>query len=359
MIDVLYETVSYLPGRAGVRGEAFGADAHAAGRAGFTTGMCGYIETLTDPSYYGQIIMQTFPMIGNYGVIPSDYEGAPGAFGYVVREKCDAPSNFRCAMTLDAFLKERGIPGISGVDTREITRIIRNSGVMNAALSDTPSFDPTALAAYRVTDALASVSRGRTEYFPAENEKYRVALIDYGAKMNIIRELTKRGASVTAYPHTGSARRNSRRRPRRGQALEGPATVHNVYEIGRIKSFSGRALFRDLSRASAHALARARNVKLKFATARQSAREGRRRRRPTPSQNHGFRRSVVPFAPPEVARLSFVNANDGSCGAWIIRRRALRCSSTPRPPRTDDTSFLFDRFCAMMDGGENNALDKR
>ena len=113
-------------------GAAFGAPAESVGELVFTTGMCGYIETLTDPSYAGQIVMQTFPLIGNYGVIEEDFEGKCAVKGYVVREYCAHPSNFRCDYDLDAFLRARGVPGICGVDTRALTRLIREKGVMNA-----------------------------------------------------------------------------------------------------------------------------------------------------------------------------------------------------------------------------------
>ena len=116
------------------RGKRIGSLKDSLGELVFTTGMEGYLETLTDPSYAGQIIMQTFPLIGNYGVIPQDFEGGCFAKGYVVRELCDAPSNFRSEGDLDSFLKEKDIPGICGVDTREITRIIREQGVMNARI---------------------------------------------------------------------------------------------------------------------------------------------------------------------------------------------------------------------------------
>ena len=119
-------------------GRAFGADCDTVGELVFTTGMCGYIETLTDPSYYGQIVLQTFPMIGNYGMIPADEEGEPALRGYVVREWCEQPSNFRCEGTVDEFLRRHGIPGICGIDTRRVTEIIRESGVMNAAICSAP-----------------------------------------------------------------------------------------------------------------------------------------------------------------------------------------------------------------------------
>ncbi|MBO5556606.1 MAG: carbamoyl phosphate synthase small subunit, partial [Oscillospiraceae bacterium] len=115
-------------------GQAIGADKESLGELVFTTGMVGYLETLTDPSYAGQIILQTFPLIGNYGVIEEDFEGESFARGYVVRELCETPSNFRSQYALDAFLKARGIPGICGVDTRAITRLLREEGVMNACL---------------------------------------------------------------------------------------------------------------------------------------------------------------------------------------------------------------------------------
>ena len=117
-------------------GRAFGADTDAVGELVFTTGMNGYIETLTDPSYFGQIVLQTYPLIGNYGMIPADFEGKCHVRGYAVREYCTAPSNFRCEGDLDTFLKEQGVPGICGIDTRAVTRRIREEGVMNARLCD-------------------------------------------------------------------------------------------------------------------------------------------------------------------------------------------------------------------------------
>ena len=132
-------------------GIRFGAGADAVGELVFTTGMCGYIETLTDPSYAGQIVMQTYPLIGNYGIIREDFEGDCCVKGYVVREWCDAPSNFRTDCDLDTFLKEQGVPGLYGVDTRELTRIIREHGVMNAAICDEVPADLTPIETYAVT----------------------------------------------------------------------------------------------------------------------------------------------------------------------------------------------------------------
>ena len=116
-------------------GISFGATGKVTGEMVFTTGMTGYLETLTDPSYYGQIVMQTFPLIGNYGVIPPDFESEkPHIKAYVVREYCEQPSNFRNEKTIDTFLKDNNVVGVYGVDTRELTKIIRESGVMNAMI---------------------------------------------------------------------------------------------------------------------------------------------------------------------------------------------------------------------------------
>ena len=121
-------------------GKRFGAEGSALGELVFNTGMVGYEATLTDPNNYGQIVLQTFPMIGNYGIIPADLEGKKAHLsGYVVREYCTAPSNFRCEGTLDEYLKAQGIVGICDLDTREITRILRDKGVMNAKIVDDPA----------------------------------------------------------------------------------------------------------------------------------------------------------------------------------------------------------------------------
>ena len=135
-----------------------GAPENAVGELVFTTGMTGYLETLTDPSYYGQIVMQTFPLIGNYGVIPADFESARAHVrAYVARELCADPSNFRAAGALSEWLAAQGIPCLTGVDTRQLTRIVRERGVMNAILSAEPVLsdaDKRALRNYRVREAV-------------------------------------------------------------------------------------------------------------------------------------------------------------------------------------------------------------
>ena len=151
-------------------GQRIGADGDAVGELVFTTGMCGYLETLTDPSYYGQIVIQTFPLIGNYGVIEPDFEGRCCVRGYVVRELCDTPSNFRSQYALDAYLKAQNVAGICGIDTRELTRILREHGVMNATICSQIPDDLQPVREYAIVDAVASVTRCAPEVFPAEGE---------------------------------------------------------------------------------------------------------------------------------------------------------------------------------------------
>ncbi|MBQ1297497.1 MAG: carbamoyl phosphate synthase small subunit, partial [Clostridiales bacterium] len=116
-------------------GEAMGAEGSVISEIVFTTAMTAYLETLTDPSYKGQAVVQTFPLIGNYGIITPDMESDKvNVSGYIVREVCDLPSNFRCETDLDSFLKEQGIPGIKGIDTRALTKCLRESGTMNGAI---------------------------------------------------------------------------------------------------------------------------------------------------------------------------------------------------------------------------------
>ena len=146
------------------KGRSFGYDAQAVGELVFSTAMTGYLETLADPVYYGQIVLQTFPLIGNYGVIPSDFGSGPVHLkAYIVREWCQEPSNFRNEGDLDSFLRKWRVPGLFGIDTRALTRILRENGVMNAMVSKTPELSAdqwAALRGYRITGAVAAVCEG-------------------------------------------------------------------------------------------------------------------------------------------------------------------------------------------------------
>ena len=187
-------------------GYAFGADKCTVGELIFSTNVVGYIETLTDPCYYGQIIVQTFPMMGNYGIIESDFIGEAKLSGYVVREYCDYPSNFRCEYDLDTFLKNNGIPAIYGVDTREITTIIRDKGTMNAALCDEIPADLAALESFKIVDAVKNTSAKEVSvYNPNGDIKGEIAVLDMGSSKNIEIALMDKGYKVTVIPYDTKA----------------------------------------------------------------------------------------------------------------------------------------------------------
>lgn len=334
-------------------GYSFGAKKDTVGELVFTTGMCGYIETLTDESYYGQIVLQTFPMIGNYGIIPEDFEGECSVKGYVVREKCDNPSNFRCRGTLDGFLKEKGIPAIYGVDTRAITKIIREHGVMNAAICGEIPSDLKLLKDYRIIGAVESVTAKNTAVYPAENEKFKVTLIDYGAKRNIIRELNKRGCTVTSVPATATAEEVIKTNPDGIMLSNGPGDpAENLFQIEVIRKLVGiKPIFGICLGHQLLALSMgAKTQKLKYGHrgVNQPVKEAFGARTYITSQNHGY--AVVPDSVKR-GKISFINANDGTCEG--IDYDDLAAFSVQFHPEAasgpHDTSFLFDRFIRLME----------
>ena len=339
-------------------GVRFGGSTDSVGELVFTTGMCGYIETLTDPSYAGQIVMQTFPLIGNYGIIREDFEGECHVRGYVVRECCDAPSNFRADETLDAFLKEKGIPGLWGVDTRQLTRIIRERGVMNALICDEIPDDLSAVAAYAVKDAVEKVTCPEPAMYPAEGKrKFRVALLDYGMKRNIVQELQKRGCEVTVFPAGTDAGTILSLQPDGIMLSNGPGDpAENVFQIQQIRALLGEVpLFGIcLGHQLAALAAGGRTYKLKFGhrgvnqPVREVVKSGPRTF--ITSQNHGY---AVDAKNIPGGQVSYVNANDGTCeGLDYPSLRAFTVQFHPEAcAGPKDTAFLFDRFLHLMEGG--------
>ena len=338
-------------------GVRFGADTATVGELVFTTGMCGYIETLTDPSYAGQIVMQTYPLIGNYGIIREDFEGACCVKGYVVREWCEVPSNFRKDCDLDTYLKEQGVPGLYGVDTRQLTRIIREHGVMNATICDEVPADLTAVTTYAVTGVVEAVTCREPAVYPAEGEEaFKVSLIDYGAKRNIVRELQKRGCTVTVLPATTSAENILATNPNGVMLSNGPGDpAENIYQIGQIKKLLGKVpMFGICLGHQLTALAAGGSTyKLKYGHrgVNQPVRDLSGVRTYITSQNHGY---AVDSDTVKVGRISFANANDGTCeGIDYPELKAFTVQFHPEAcTGPKDTSFLFDRFVNLMKGGD-------
>lgn len=341
-------------------GESFGAEGEAVGELVFTTGVVGYVETLTDPSYAGQIIMHTFPEMGNYGIIHEDYESWKcHAKGVVVRSWCKAPSNFRCEETLDSFLKNQGVVGICGVDTREITQIIRETGVMNAMITvKKPESVPEAVKSYKVSHVVSETSTKSPYIVPAKSdEKYSVALIDYGAKRNIIRELSGLGCKVTVFPQNSKAEEILAINPDGIMLSNGAGDPEENTEcIGEIKALLGRRpIFGICLGHQLLALASGgKTEKLRYGHrgGNQPVKEIESGRVYITSQNHGYA-VISDSLDPNIAKLSYVNLNDNTCeGLDYPAYNAFSLQFHPEAhcgPR--DMRFAFNKFLDLMDGG--------
>lgn len=344
-------------------GVRFGAETDTVGELVFTTGMCGYVETLTDPSYAGQIVMQTYPLIGNYGIIREDFEGACCVKGYVVREYCDTPSNFRTDCDLDTYLKEQGVPGLCGVDTRELTRIIREHGVMNAAICDEIPADLTPIKTYAITGVVEAVSCKEPDRYPAEGEEcFRVSLIDYGAKRNIVRELQKRGCTVTVLPASTSAEEILAAGPDGVMLSNGPGDpAENVEIVANLKELlkSDMPIFGICLGHQLLALAiNAQTTKLKYGHrgVNHPVKDIDEDRTYITSQNHGYA-VVGESVDPKIARVRYVNLNDGTVeGLEHIGRPVFTVQYHPEVcPGPMDTSYLFDKFIENIEKSKGGA----
>ncbi|MBD5413762.1 MAG: glutamine-hydrolyzing carbamoyl-phosphate synthase small subunit [Treponema sp.] len=384
-------------------GCGFGSFGVVIGEAVFTTGMTGYLETLTDPSYFGQIVTQTFPLIGNYGLIHPDFESEKSHLrGYIVRDLCDMPSNFRSEGCLEEFLKSNGIIGLCGIDTRCLTKTLREAGVMNAMIISGDSKEAEVcfnalknpaekekllekIRAYKITGAVEAVSMNASkieesadvvfktsaEYRavpvtkdglkvndPEEAMKNgkgkKVVLWDFGAKANIRRELLKRGVDVITVPSDTSANEILHLNPDGIMLSNGPGDPSdNIKIIEEIKKIceSKKPIFGICLGHQLLALARgAKTSKLKYGHrgANQPVKQLLTGRVYISSQNHGY--AVNNESLPKYAVLSFVNANDGTCeGITYTDIPAFSVQFHPEASAGPlDTNFLFDEFIDLI-----------
>ena len=335
-------------------GYSVGADLEAVGELVFTTGVVGYLENLTDPAYAGQIVVQTFPEIGNYGVIGEDIFGKCRPAGYVVSELCEDPSNFRCEGRLGDFLVKHNIPVIAGVDTREITRILREKGSMNAKIAKEIPADMTEISGYAVKNRVSSVSTEEKYTVQAKGEaKFRVTVIDCGVTKGIIDELTDRGCTVTVVPYSMSAEEIFVSAPDGIVVSGGPGNPAECTSVIReLKKMIGRRPVFALGlghQLTAIAMgAKTYKMKTGHRGSNQPVREVGGTRTYITEQNHGY--AVMNESLPMTARLSFSNVNDRSCEG--IEYRGQKCFTVQFTPN-HDTSFIYDQFITMMGGGNN------
>ena len=335
-------------------GYSFGAEAKGIGELVFNTQAVGYVESLTDPSYFGQILMQTFPMIGNYGIVEEDFAGKCALSGYVVREYCEKPSNFRSEYDIDTFLKNNNIPGICGVDTRQITKPLRENGTMNACICSEIPKDFEEIKSFKIVDAINTVTSTETQKISNGEEKYNVTVVNYGSVSDIVKSLTKKGCAVTVVSATATAEEILATNPDGIILSNGPGDPsENVFCIEQVRQLLGKKPIFGIS--LGHQLLALANggmtYKLKYGHrgSNQPVREAEGTRTFITAQNHGY---AVASDSTADGKTSFVNVNDNTCEG--IDYPTLRAFSVQFLP--DDwagergTLFLYDKFIKMMEG---------
>ena len=338
-------------------GYSFGAKGETIGELVFTTGMVGYLETLTEPANYGQIVVQTFPMIGNYGVMKSDLESKKAwVAAYVVREYCEEPSNFRLEGKLDDFLKEQGVIGVYGIDTRHLTKILRDEGTMTAKISLKPSKDNEDLLNYTLTGAVSAVTTDNVVAYENENAKYTVALWDFGAKNSTVNQLLAQGCRVLKVPASYTAEQILALSVDGVMLSDGPGDPReNTAIIKEIGKLVGKTAIFGVG--LGHQM-----LAISFGSEVVKMRYGHRGGQPVKcfangrvyisSQNHGF---VVAKDEIKVGVVDFTNANDGSCEgidypnycAFSVQFNPESCSAACEP------NLLYEKFVKLMEEKRN------
>ena len=334
-------------------GTLIGAEGETSGEIVFSTTMGSYIEALTDPASYGQIIVQTFPLIGNYGMIYSDMESDKvHTSGYVVREMCDVPSNFRCEGTLDSFLKEQGVVGICGVDTREITKIIREEGTMAAKIT-TNAPDGEKITLPDIKDAVKEVS-AKEKYTVGEGG-VKIAFLDLGTKKSAVNALAKRGASVDVLPYNSKA--DELLKYDAIYLSDGPGNPDDCKEIAEeIKKAFGKKPI--LATGLGHQLlAMANGAKCEklhhgHHGANQPVKQIESGRVYITLQNHNF--AVKSDSLPDFAKVTYENLNDKSVeGIEYIGKNAVSLQfALIESEGPNETGFIYDKYFEMI-GGKN------
>lgn len=346
-------------------GKSFGAPLHEdiIAEVVFTTAMTGYTESLTDPSYYGQMLVQTFPLIGNYGVNLSDQEsGHIHMSAYITREWCPQPSNFRQEMDLDTFLKKEGIPGIYDIDTRALTKKIRQCGVMNGRLTKTiPGNDiPAGLSSWSIKQAVKTVTTKESYTVPCGLPEYHVVLWDFGAKENIIRKLHALNCQITVVPATSTCEDILELYPDGIMLSNGPGNPKDNTEIiAELKKLCAHNIptFGICLGHQLLALANgADSEKLKYGHrgANQPVKDTLTGRTFITSQNHGY--AIKMDSIPENGTVRFLNINDDTCEG--INYSSFPGFSVQFHPEAcggpHDTDYLFDEFIKLMKRGKKS-----
>lgn len=347
-------------------GTSFGADGEKTGEVVFNTGITGYQEVLSDPSYCGQIVTMTYPLIGNYGISRDDFESiAPSIHGFVVRRYEPTPSNWRAQYNLGDLLKEYGIPGISDIDTRMLTRLIRHQGTMRGILTtSSKSVDELKemMLATSIAELRNQVAQTSTHHvYSSPGSKERIVLVDFGAKSGILRELNKRDCDVVIVPHNTTADEIRRLHPDGIQLSNGPGDPKDVpYAVEMIAELLGEyPIFGICLGHQLFALAcGADTEKLKFGHrgGNHPVKDLASGRCYITSQNHGYTVNEASIAGTEL-EVTHINNNDKTIeGLKHKKYPAFSVQYHPEAaPGPYDNSYLFDRFIETI--RENKRLN--
>jgi len=340
-------------------GQSIGSTREVISEIVFNTSMTGYLEVLTDPSYAGQAVVMTYPLIGNYGICYEDMESErPWPDGYIVRELSRIPSNFRSQGTIQEFLTKHDIPGIAGIDTRALTKILREKGTMNGMITTNENYNLDEvlpkLKAYTTGKVVEKVTC--KEKYVLEGDGPKVALMDFGAKRNIARNLNKRGCQVTVYPALTSAEEILADHPDGIMLSNGPGDPKEctsiIKEIKKLYD-SEVPIFAICLGHQLMALANgADTYKMKYGHrgGNHPVKDLKTGRVYISSQNHGYVVNTDTLDP-SVAVPAFTNVNDGTNeGLAYTGKNIFTVQFHPEAcPGPQDSGYLFDRFMNMME----------
>lgn len=330
-------------------GKAFGYLKECVGEVVFNTGMTGYQEVLTDPSYYGQIVTMTYPLIGNYGINLEDLESKePKVRGFIVREKCQYPNNFRCELELETYLAQNKVLGLDGIDTRALTKILRNNGTMKGIIVlDNSNLEDVKdkLEAFSNRDAVSIVSTN--EKYEISGEGKNVAIIDFGIKQNIIRNFVKRGCNVTVFPYDFKAEEVLDINPDLVFLSNGPGDPEDMGEaVNEIKKIVGKKPIVGIC--LGHQLLAltlgGETKKLNFGHrgCNHPVKDLINNRVHITSQNHGYYVATLP----ENMEITHVSMNDGTVEG--MKHKELPIFSVQFHPEAcpgpKDSEYIFDEF---------------
>jgi carbamoyl-phosphate synthase small subunit len=339
-------------------GQAFGSDANTMGEVVFNTGMTGYQEILSDPSYCGQIVTLTYPLIGNYGINRDDFESiTPAVKGFIVKETAEFPSNWRSELSLDKYFKIKKIPGISGIDTRKLTRIIRQYGTLKGSICSMEEDVEEVLKLLRTTELPNNqVSQVSTKNsYPSPGRGKRVVLVDFGMKHGILRELNGRSCDVIVVPYNTTAEEILQLSPDGIMLSNGPGDPKDVPEaIEMIKGILGKVPFFGICLGhQLFALAcGADTVKMKFGHrgSNHPVKDLATGKIAITSQNHGYtvEENSIEGTSLEITHIAL---NDGTIEG--LRHKdypAFTVQYHPEAsPGPEDANALFDQFLQMIE----------